>query len=95
VCRNLGLWFYCAHDRQERQVDLSYELLRIAPHALVDGCLDYSISGTWRLLLDGRDVGCGEHPEYAYLVGLIYATFIAGDLVAIPFWLLFAKESAA
>jgi hypothetical protein len=34
----------------------------------------------------------GEFPSYAIVQVIIFATFIIGDLIAIPFWYLFGKE---
>lgn len=35
----------------------------------------------------------GQFPDYAIFIAIIFATYIIGDLIAIPFSFLFAKES--
>ncbi len=34
----------------------------------------------------------GQFPSYAIVQVIIFATFIIGDLIAIPFWYIFSKE---
>ena len=63
--------------------------LKFAPVLLLQLCY----KSVWFLGVILPLLVVGEFPTYAILLAIIFATYIIGDIIAIPFSYLFAKQS--
>jgi hypothetical protein len=61
--------------------------LRFSPVLLLS--LTYKV--TWFIAILAPLLIAGRVPSYAILTGILFATFVVGDLIAIPFRYLFAR----